>query len=51
MQGVNYARGVWHFPLLVLDEEQDFIIIDRGGDGNNCEENYFDKDDICILKL
>jgi ureidoglycolate lyase len=51
MQGVNYARGVWHFPLLVLGEEQDFLIIDRGGDGNNCEENYFDKDDICILKL
>ena len=50
-QGVNYARGVWHFPLLVLEEEQDFLIIDRGGDGKNCEENYFNKDEICILKL
>jgi ureidoglycolate lyase len=50
-QGVNYARGVWHFPLLVLGGEQDFLIIDRGGDGDNCEENYFDKDEICILKL
>ncbi len=50
-QGVNYARGVWHFPLLVLGEEQDFLIIDRGGDGNNCEERYFNKDEACILKL
>jgi len=50
-QGVNYARGVWHFPLLVLGEEQDFLIIDRGGEGNNCEEKYFDKDVTCILKL
>jgi len=50
-QGVNYARGVWHFPLLVLGGEQDFLIIDRGGDGDNCEEKYFDKDEIRILKL
>lgn len=50
-QGVNYARGVWHFPLLVLGEEQDFLIIDRGGDGNNCEERYFDESEICFLKL
>jgi len=51
MQGINYARGVWHFPLLVLNEEQDFLIIDRGGDGDNCEERYFDKGESSILKL
>jgi ureidoglycolate lyase len=51
IQGVNYARGVWHFPLLVLKEELDFLIIDRGGDGNNCEERYFDKGESCVLKL
>ncbi len=51
MQGVNYARGVWHFPLLVLGEEQDFLIIDRGGDGNNCDELYFNKGETCVLKL
>ncbi len=50
-QGINYARGVWHFPLLVLGEEQDFIVIDRGGAGNNCEERYFDKGESCILML
>ena len=37
-QGVNYARNVWHFPLLVLDQESDFLIIDRKGPGNNLEE-------------
>ena len=37
-EGVNYAKGVWHHALFVLDEESDFIVIDRGGPGNNCEE-------------
>ena len=37
-QGVNYARNVWHCPLLVLDREDDFLIIDRKGPGNNLEE-------------
>ena len=29
--GVSYARNVWHHPLLVLQPEQDFLIIDRAG--------------------
>lgn len=37
-EGVNYAKGVWHHALFVLDEESEFIVIDRGGPGNNCEE-------------
>ncbi len=37
-QGVNYARNVWHHPLLALDEVSDFIVIDRGGEGLNLEE-------------
>jgi len=37
-QGVNYARNVWHYPLLVLDQACDFLIIDRNGPGNNLEE-------------
>lgn len=37
-QGVNYAPGVWHHPLLVLNETGDFLVIDRSGPGNNCEE-------------
>jgi ureidoglycolate lyase len=37
-QGVNYAKGVWHHGLFALYEESDFIVIDRGGPGNNCHE-------------
>jgi ureidoglycolate lyase len=36
-QGVHYAKGVWHHFLLVLDES-DFLVIDRAGPGDNCEE-------------
>ena len=51
-QGINYARGVWHFPLLVLgNEEQDFLVIDRGGEGNNCEEHLFAQEERCSLDL
>jgi ureidoglycolate lyase len=37
-QGVNYARNVWHHPLLVLRHDSRFIIVDRKGPGNNLEE-------------
>jgi ureidoglycolate lyase len=37
-QGVNYAKGVWHHPLLALGRVSDFIVIDRGGEGPNCDE-------------
>jgi ureidoglycolate lyase len=50
-QGVNYARGVWHFPLLVLKEEQDFLVIDRGGDGSNCDTQFFPESETGVLLL
>jgi ureidoglycolate lyase len=37
-QGVNYHRNVWHFPLLVFENESRFIVVDRVGPGNNLEE-------------
>ena len=37
-QGINFSRGTWHHPLLALDAGTDFLVIDRGGDGENCEE-------------
>jgi ureidoglycolate lyase len=37
-QGVNYRRAVWHHPLLVLDPDSRFLIIDRKGPGINLEE-------------
>jgi ureidoglycolate lyase len=38
LQGVNYAKNTWHHPLLVLDPESRFLVIDRKGPGNNLEE-------------
>ena len=40
-QGINYAKGIWHHPLLVLEPDHDFMVIDRGGPGNNLEEHWF----------
>jgi ureidoglycolate lyase len=37
-QGVHYRKGVWHHFLLALDAESDFLVVDRAGPGENCEE-------------
>ncbi len=38
-QGVNYARGIWHLPLVALEPEQAFLVIDRGEASlPNCDE-------------
>ncbi|WP_414451709.1 ureidoglycolate lyase [Burkholderia sp. 22PA0099] len=37
-QGVNYAKGVWHHPLIALEEVSDFVVVDRGGEGLNLNE-------------
>jgi len=37
-QGVNYHAGTWHHPLLALEAVSDFLVIDRAGPGNNCDE-------------
>jgi hypothetical protein len=37
-EGVNYAKGVWHHALFALFLESEFIVVDRGGPGGNCEE-------------
>lgn len=40
-QGVSYRRGVWHHPLIALEVESDFLVIDRGGPGENLDETAF----------
>ncbi len=40
-QGINYHRGTWHHPLLALGHETEFLVIDREGPGDNCEEFSF----------
>lgn len=37
-QGVNYAAGTWHHPLLCLQRPGRFVVVDRGGEGRNCDE-------------
>lgn len=41
-QGVNYAKNIWHHPLLVTGDTERFIVIDRAGPGNNLEELWLD---------
>jgi ureidoglycolate lyase len=37
-QGINFHRGTWHHPLLALERESDFLVIDRAGEASNCDE-------------
>ena len=41
-QGVNIAMNTWHGVLTPLDVASDFLVVDRGGEGNNLEEYHFD---------
>nr|WP_300309806.1 ureidoglycolate lyase [Halomonas sp.] len=41
-QGVNYRAGTWHAIQSVLEREGEFLVVDRGGDGNNCDEYPLD---------
>ena len=43
-QGVNYARGVWHHPVIAMARETDFVVVDRGGPGDNLVEVPFAAD-------
>ena len=37
-QGVNYQCGTWHHPLMAIANSSEFLVIDRVGKGNNCDE-------------
>jgi len=41
-QGVNIAMNTWHGVLTPLETAGDFLVVDRGGDGNNLEEHHFE---------
>jgi ureidoglycolate lyase len=42
-QGVNYPINTWHGVLTPVGQEQRFLIVDRGGDGDNLEEFFFEE--------
>jgi len=47
-QGVNYARGTWHHPLIALGTPGEFLVIDRGGPGENNDEAFFGEGEITL---
>jgi len=47
-QGVNYRRGIWHHPLIALNEVSDFLVIDRAGPGGNCDEVRFEGIEVIL---
>jgi ureidoglycolate lyase len=50
-QGVNYRRDVWHHYCLALEQRTDFLVVDRGGPGNNLEEFMLPEGDRILLKV
>lgn len=48
-QGVNYRRNVWHHYCLALETESDFLVVDRGGPGNNLEEFRLPDDEEVVI--
>ena len=43
-QGVFYKRGIWHFPLISIEDNEQFIVIDRNDLGK--KENTTIREDI-----
>ena len=38
-QGVSYRRNTWHHSLLAIGASSNFLVVDRGGPGGNCDEH------------
>ncbi len=42
-QGVNYGVGVWHHPIVALDQDADLAMLAwEDGSPRDCEEQWFD---------
>lgn len=50
-QGVNYHKGTWHHFCLALDDVSDFLVVDRGGNGHNCDEVTLEGNDVITVQL
>ncbi|WP_425318860.1 ureidoglycolate lyase, partial [Pseudomonas nitroreducens] len=40
---------VWHHPVLTIEKRDDFLVVDRSGSGNNCDEHFFTEDEQLLL--
>lgn len=47
-QGINYHAGIWHMPITFLQKDQRMLVVDRGGEGNNCDERPLPDYEIII---
>jgi len=47
-QGINYRAGAWHHPLLALERTSEFLIVDRGGEEDNCDEIPVEERNILV---
>jgi ureidoglycolate lyase len=49
MQGVSYAPNTWHHPLISLEAESRFLVVDRGGEGANLEEAVYEGEGFAAI--
>ena len=45
--GVNYNRGIWHFPL-ISTEDMNFLVVDRLSEGDNLVLHDLNKENITL---
>lgn len=50
-QGVNYHTGTWHHFCLALNNVSDFVVVDRTGDGDNCDEILIEADEQMTINF
>jgi len=43
-QGVNLHAGVWHHYQLSLGQDSDYLVVDRGGQGENYREHLLNEE-------
>ncbi len=48
-QGINFRKGTWHHFCLALKSGSEFLVVDRGGAGDNCDE--IEIDDGPVIKI
>ncbi|MGF1626974.1 MAG: ureidoglycolate lyase [Alphaproteobacteria bacterium] len=47
-QGLNLRRGVWHHPMMPLEQPLSFLVIERGADDANCDVIALPKDAVVV---
>lgn len=48
-QGFNFHAGVWHMPLVSEEKDRIFVVVDRAGPGDNCDEYTIENETIELI--